>query len=350
MKIAVITHHWPYNFGANLQVLATVKYLQKSGHQVSVINYRIPEKIQKYQKQVSPIQLEVHEKFCQEYLPESSLCFNQEDIINMAREEKFDVVISGSDAVLRLWQKNTREDTQFPNPFWLDWTEEVGIKRKGILAGSSMATDYWRLPSETKRGIREVLGKMDYISVRDGWTQILLSIISQNKYQVKFCPDPVFLLNEVMSIPEEYAQKPKAEKGQYILLSFYKNTVSDQWIKDFVEVCHGQGFKVYSLPFPEHEVSGPVDQVISLPLSPLEWYAWIQNAAGYVGFRFHPIVSALVNQVPFVAFDRYEKRYIRRLWLQTLTQPLFRFSSKTYDLCWRSQRAKYCFNTEQGEF
>ncbi len=351
MKIAIITYHFLYNFGANLQILATVKYLEKLGHEVCVLNYRPPELVEKYRKTVSPIQADAHQQFCELYLPESPVCANQEDIIKVAAEENFDVVISGSDAVLRLWTKNVREDTRFPNPFWLTWTDKVGVKRKGVLAASSMGTNYFSFPQEVRSGIREALKQMDYISIRDRWTKMLLSLISRNQYSLKLCPDPVVMLNEVISIPEEYSQEAVAEKNKYILLSVYKNTVSEQWIKDFVEAAHSKGLKVYSLPFAEYEVQGAVDKVIGFPLSPLAWYSWIQNAAAYVGVRFHPIVCALVNQVPFVALDQYElnchPKRLRNKILAKLLKPLIRFSSKTYDVCWTAKRTKYCLNPRQ---
>ena len=75
------------------------------------------------------------------------------------------------------------------------------------------------------------------------------------------------------------------------------------------------------------------DKVIELPLSPFEWYAWIQNAAGYVGVRFHAIVSAITNGVPYVAFDNYEWRSIR-------------LSSKTFDLCKQAGVPEFCLNRQ----
>ncbi|MGK7933251.1 MAG: polysaccharide pyruvyl transferase family protein [Microcystaceae cyanobacterium] len=353
MKIGIITYHFLCNFGANLQVLATVKYLEKLGHQVCVLNYRPPELVEKYKETVPSLQSDAHQQYCETYLPESSICGNQEAIVRVAAEEKFDVVIAGSDAVLRLWTKNLREDTKFPNPFWLTWTEEVGVKRKGVLAASSMGTNYLSFSSDVKSGIREALSRMNHVTVRDRWTKTLLSLISRNRYPLKICPDPVVMMNEVMSIPEEYAKEAIAEKNKYVLLSVYKNTVSEQWITDFVEAAHIKGYKVYSLPLPEYEVQGVVDKVIGFPLSPLEWYAWIQNAAAYVGVRFHPIVCALVNQVPFVALDQYE---LESNWnpqrrkdkiLSKLLGSLIRFSSKTYDVCSTAKRTQYCLNPQQ---
>jgi len=349
VKIGIITYHFLYNFGANLQILATIKYLEKLGHQVCVLNYRPPELVEKYRKTVASIQAEAHQQFCDLYLPESPVCENQEALIKFATEAKFDVIISGSDAVLRLWQKNVREDTRFPNPFWLTWTEQVGVKRKGVLAASSMGTNYLTFPKEVRSGIREALKKMNYITIRDRWTKTLLSLISYNQYSLKLCPDPVIMLNEVFAIPEQYSQEAVAKRKEYILLSIYKDTVSKQWIKDFIETAHNKGLEVYSLPLPEYEVQGNFDKIIGFPLSPLEWYAWIQNAAAYVGVRFHPIVCALTNQVPFVALDQYEwgiKRRRDRILTKPL-RPLLRFSSKTYDVCWSAKLTKYCLNPVQ---
>ena len=44
MKIAILTHHWVMNFGANLQALATYNFLKLLGHEVIFLNYRPPQK------------------------------------------------------------------------------------------------------------------------------------------------------------------------------------------------------------------------------------------------------------------------------------------------------------------
>ena len=150
------------------------------------------------------------------------------------------------------------------------------------------------------------------------------------------CSDPVNLLNEVYSLPDEMTEESQKHSKQYILLSFFKGMVSDLWLQDFIEIAHKQNLYVYSLPLPEQVVDVAVDKVIGLPLSPLEWFAWIQNAAGYVGVRFHAAVSAITNGVPFVAFDNYEWRSVR-------------ITSKTYDLCKQAGVPEFCFNKRLRE-
>lgn len=348
MKIGILTHHWVYNFGANLQVLSTVKYLEKLGHEVYVLNYRIPALVEKYQNTVPSAQAKTHEDFCASYLSETLVCQNQEEITQVAAELQLDTVICGSDAVLRLDINSTREDLGFPNPFWLTWTESVGVKRKGLLAASVMGSNYFNLPPAIKKGIQEALASMDYATIRDRWTQFSLSFVSKSWANISFCPDPVMLLEE-SDLREEISNFTPPEKGTYIVLSVYKHTVTDEWVESFVQQAHQHGFMVYSLPQPEYEVIRPVDKVIPLPLSPLSWYSWIKNAAAYIGVRFHPIVCAMVNQVPFVALDNYEISLKGRLTRVTTkpVRPLLRFSSKTFDLCARAQKTKYCLNRKQ---
>jgi len=348
MKIGILTHHWVYNFGANLQVLSTVKYLEQLGHEVYVLNYRIPALVEKYQKTVPAAQAKAHEDFCASYLSQTPVCENQEEITQVAAKLQLDAVICGSDAVLRLNINSTREDLGFPNPFWLTWTESVGVKSKGFLAASAMGSNYFNLPPNVKQGIQQALSSLDYATIRDKWTQFSLSFVSKNWTNLSFCPDPVMVLEEG-SLREEVSNFNLAEKGGYILLSIYEHTVTDEWVESFVEKAHQHGFMVYSLPQPEYEVTRPVDKVIPLPLSPLSWYGWIKNAAAYVGVRFHPIVCAMVNDVPFVALDNYELSVKRRL-TRVATKPiapLLRFSSKTYDLCSRAKQTKYCLNPKQ---
>ena len=51
--------------------------------------------------------------------------------------------------------------------------------------------------------------------------------------------------------------------------------------------------------------SHPFKHSISIPLSPLDWYALIKYSAGYVGSNMHPIVSSLANGVPCYSLDNW---------------------------------------------
>lgn len=344
MKIGVLTHHWLYNFGANLQALTTSNYLKSLGHEVLFINYRPPELIERYESIVSYEQSLEHQRFCDLFLLETHISSSEEEVIDLAKALNLDVAISGSDAVLRLNAFSSRSDLTFPNPFWLTWTDKVGgVRRKGFLAASCMGSNYFKLSSSTKNEVKEAILQLNYLSVRDKWTKWMLSSIVKGQTKISFCPDPVVVLDEYGSFPTVDNVPLSEEAGTYILLSFYDGMISAEWVSEFVRLSHSLGYKVYTLPLPECEVNLEVDKVLKLPMSPIAWYSWIKSARAYVGVRFHPVVCAFINDVPFIAVDNYGISFGRRLTKVALKPftPVTNYSSKTYDFCKRVNKEKY---------
>ena len=346
MNVGILTHHWLYNFGANLQALATQQCLQSLGHNPVILNYRPPQLVEKYEQLCSETQKQAHAEFRDRYLIETPVCSNSDEVRQEAQAANLQVVVSGSDAVLRIDNTQQREDLNFPNPFWLDWAVRMGM-RTGFLAASSMGSNYLSLPSRTRGEMGRLLQEIDHVGVRDRWTKLMLWVCNRQA-NIHFCPDPVSVFNEVVS--DELYPCPANE--DYILVSLYKDTRNEQWIRNLIDIAHAEGLKVFSLPHPELELEGPFDRVLRLPMSPLQWYAWLKHAKGYIGVRFHPIMISLVNKVPFVALDQYESalrfrnRYVTRF-ATALILPWRRNTSKTYDLARRADRVEYCLNRRQ---
>lgn len=344
MRIGILTHHWVYNFGANLQALAINRLLRMLGHDAWIINYRPIEKEARYREQVPSCQVELHEEVCRKFMQQTPLCTTEADIIRVSGDFGFDAIWVGSDAVFRLDLRSNQPDKTFPNPFWLQWTNSGGLKipRKEALAVSAMGTNFLTLPRKIRKGIKDAIRAMHGISVRDRWTWLMLSLISGGRPSIIFCPDPVFVLNDICRIPDEYQVELPFVRDKYILLSVERNQFTDKWINDFVRLSHLHGFLVVSLPFPENQVDLPVDYVIPLPLSPLSWYSLIKNSSGFVGYRMHPIVCSMVNAVPFVSIDTYG-------WLRLFGRTIrIRYSSKTYDLCSLAGLARFCLSPKQA--
>jgi len=344
MKVGIITHHWLGNFGANLQALSTVRVLRSLGHDPIILNYRIPVIAEKYAEQVCPEQLAIHEQFCRDFLPESEVCIDQQSVADVASRLNLDAVVSGSDAVLRLVKGSDREDLSFPNSFWLTWAQEQGI-RTGFLAASSMGSAYYQLDKEVRRGVRQAVSVVDVCSVRDRWTAFMLMLCGVSPFKVKHCPDPVSALSGVL----QDSDLPEIDSGAepYILLSRYSHMLSDEWIAGFVKAANAQGYKVYGLPQPDEEMTGPFDRILKLPMSPLEWYQWIAKSSGYIGVRFHPIMIAQTCGIPFVALDEYDAAFKMKGRIGSRVakamRPLARNMSKTYDLSRRIGCEQYVY-------
>src|SRR6056297_1955798 len=102
MKIGILTYHFVYNFGANLQVYSTFNYLKKQGYSPLVINY-IPEDLEEgYTKSNHPEQILAHKTFISENLECSEICRSEKDIAKTIEKNDIKSVIVGSDAVLKL--------------------------------------------------------------------------------------------------------------------------------------------------------------------------------------------------------------------------------------------------------
>jgi hypothetical protein len=336
MKIFILTHHWQPNFGANLQVTSTFHYLKKMGHEVTVLNYRPLLTERGYCKKILKEQIECHDKHCVEMLMQSEVLRNENDLTEYCESNRCDVLILGSDAMFRVRNdKNAPENCRFPNPFWLQWCSRLSQRpRVGVLAASSMGTYYRFLPKAQKRDVARYLCEFDYVSVRDRWTKNMVNHITQGILSPDLCPDPVCLLNDVIDLPESVCQEPRSVSDPYILLSFSPKYLAKNWIHKFVEIAHSKNLYVFSLPMPETTVQLPVDRILPLPMSPLEWYAWIKYSNGVISYRFHPIACSIFNSVPFISLDNSGPMYFYTF--------AIRRASKTYDLCMSVKGTNRC--------
>lgn len=337
MKIALITHHWVPNFGANLQALASFNYL-KQKHDVTVINYVYAPLLKRYKDIVCEKQLEEHANFCRTYLRMSPLLNNEDQIVEYCANEQFDIIISGSDAIFRLSKEMNTHEGPFPNPFWLTWAKKRKgyMPRTGFISGSMMGASYYSFPRSLKEKIRNELKSVDFISVRDIWTKWMFQLITCNEINPVVSPDPVSVLNNNLkpTINDlEHIKNIQEINGKYILYSARPERVSLQWLEELKRILNSKGYELYGLPMPEMEMEGTFDKNISLPLSPILWYNWIKYSAGFIGERFHPIACALFNRVPFMCMDNYRKRGIKGH-LSFIQIPI---TSKIYDLCVQSR-------------
>lgn len=68
---------------------------------------------------------------------------------------------------------------------------------------------------------------------------------------------------------------------------------------EFVELASNKDLVCVSLPFAQIRSAIKCPYEISLPLSPIDWYALIKYSSGYIGNNMHPIVVSLHNQISF---------------------------------------------------
>ena len=352
MKIGLLTYHYVYNFGANLQVLSTLWHLLSKGYDVKIIDWRPKDTQVAYNNITSKEQRDAHAKIWSEYYKLTDLCETKKDVLSVIEKERFDAVVIGSDAVLQYRPvmselRMTRKflprvffrqmEQTFPNPYFgLVKGDKIKVAYISVSAQNSpiKTLSFWE-----KRIMRKYLESVSFFTVRDTWTQDYIRTIENRKRTPPITPDPVFSFNsnckDILDVEEKkfWLKFHYLKKQKYILVSFKKQfeTKDNLWAIKFEKIALNAGYVVYSLPYPQEAYSFGLSQKIDLPLSPLEWYLLIKNSCGYVGNNMHPIVTSIHNKVPFFVFDNYTKK-----------EDIY--SSKIYDLLNKLGLLDYYYN------
>ncbi len=340
MKIGILTFHYSCNFGAGLQALATQEFLRARGIDAVVINYRDPSKVEKYQQAIAPAQAEMHEHFCRDFLRQSPLLRDGREVESYCKET-LDAIWVGSDAVFSVKAKYDPRhlarkllgrsadalalgaDGDLP-PYFAPWSSEQGIRPlvKASIAASATGTPFYFLGLRRSREAQRWLNDFDVVSVRDHWTRRMVRALTWGRQRVMICPDPVFVLNQSIPLPECVLPDGDAET-----LIFVSGKFPDEWLKRLRRIAHEHGYRLANLPNPENEFKFACSDVeLSLPMSPLQWYGLLARAGGFIGTRFHAMVSCLANQTPAISVDSGPPAL----------DPLYRYGSKYRDLCLRA--------------
>lgn len=316
MKVGILTLHRPANFGANLQAYASSAYIRSLGHDVRVIDYVRPRDIG-YAGSVPPAQMEAHRRFVERRLPLTRRVTDAEGLRQVVREEGFDIILVGADAV---W--NTPRDGGVYFAQWLFADPALAARtRVASLAPAHMASStarpgdgFSRLPAGVRQELRGCLERFCYVTVRDKWTRDIINrdLFGSRPFVTRVCADPVFRLPLLVGALPEWeggALQPKS----YIVMTLPRRWGEGRvfgrrrrrWFARFKGLVHCAGYSLVELPLPEGPSGMPFDRSAGLPLDPAQWFLWIRNSAGFCGLRFHAVVSAMACGVPFYSMDSY---------------------------------------------
>ncbi|MBE0652886.1 MAG: polysaccharide pyruvyl transferase family protein, partial [Bacteroidales bacterium] len=334
MKVGILTYHYICNFGAQLQAYATVSGLKKLGFEPVVIDFVHTDLMTEYYgKEVSASQQEAHAQFVRDFLPITERCTTEAEITDVVDKHDIRNIIVGSDAVFLLTYPARRySDTRYPSIYWMGWLNKCknypDIRVFG-LSVSAMGTNFLRLPKSYIPGLRKSLDNFKAIYYRDQWTRWFLSY-RLGRHGLKRSPDPVLAFNAL--VDKAVMDKVSVPvSGKYVLygISGRMGEKHHELLLEIKKRVNARGFQFIALPFPEGYYSALDDTRITEALSPLQWYALIKGASGYIGEKFHPVIISIHNEVPFFAIDRNGDRVSRRF----LIPVHLKFQSKTWDTC-----------------
>lgn len=323
MNIGILTFYRVANFGANLQAVSTYHYLLKNGHNPIFILYESQETLDRLQKrQANDKQKAEHIHFVDStILKQTFRCSNAEDIKHAIKEYQLDAIIIGSDAVLQHHPLRTRikkgkrkpfyiismvPERLFPNCFW-----GCGLTTKNIpiamMSVSSQNSAYQYFGKRLNKKMNEVLEQMKYISVRDTWTQKMISSITNNKIIPPITPDPVFAFNTNAKhlVPCEKDLKEKYKLPEkYALISLFHQDITLTQMEELKEEFKKHNIHCVAFPMPTGlNFQHPFDYCIDIPLPVIDWYGLIKYASAYIGSNMHPIIVSLHNGTPCYSID-----------------------------------------------
>ena len=315
MRVGLLTYHWVPNFGAQLQTLSTYKYLERNQYDPLIINW-VPNDTKKYYERIVEFaQREKHADFLRNNCQMTEEFSKSDDFSVVLEKNGITHVVIGSDSLFNIAKpkfdlckrKRTTpsEDHTFPNPFWGKGFEELPHIGLSISSQNAKFTDF-----KDERDITsEILKRFRVVTVRDKWTQTMVSYLSKGAIEPTVTPDPVFGFNSnvstVMTKDEILSKFNLPEK--YVLLSFTSGRMraKQEWLDSITRMFHEEGYCCVMLPMLAGGQTMHLDISIPLPLSPIDWYYLIKYSSGYIGVLMHPIVVSLHNAVPFFSFDHY---------------------------------------------
>lgn len=323
MNVGILTYHFVSNFGANLQTLSTYKHIENAGHTPIIINW-VPEDLEKYYlDNVSEQQNDAHRVFAQTYYKNiTKVCRTTQEIAREIDSFEIDLVIIGSDAVFTYIPRLSRFhlcrrgivyvkpciDSDFPNPFWGDFVSYVNRPIKvAVMSASAQNTEYKKIIGRSlKKKFAKAIGVFNYLSVRDVWTQNMLSYLTSGEIEPIITPDPVFAFQyNVSPNRSEYVKRNLNIEEPYAIISLTGKYVNDKWLCELEELFANHGITLIGLPQTNKSFSSVLKNNLSFPISPLDWYNIIRESVGYVGELMHPVLVSLHNSVPVYVFDKY---------------------------------------------
>lgn len=306
MRIGILTYHTPCNFGANLQAYASYKYFTSLGIDTWIINYSLVSD-NSYDISVEA-QKEAHWNFSQDVLRVTRVV-NSESLHDLVREMNFDAIGVGADAI---WNKRIVDDLRV---FFCDWIFKSDLKERVkvfALSPAFMGQTYSDLPLDVKKDFKSALEQFTYLNARDQWTAHIVNKEIVGYELIKnINPDPVFMLDKFVDV--EWKHPDSVHSKKYYLISLPKDYTKSMcvlkriWVKRLISLLHRKGYQLVEIPTPDGTSGIDSDYIVPYPIDPLQWYLWIKNAKGYIGIRFHAIVSSLSAGTPFLSLDTYGK-------------------------------------------
>lgn len=318
MKIGILTFHNAINYGAILQCYALKEFLIQRGHDVQVIDYRVPA-IEDY-KRLLPYSLISKQKGVLK-----KIVFFLVNLVLYKRKRKvkkvFDVFLrSQLNLTKRVYSANEMSTGYDYIFFGSDqiWSPKICSGFDPILWGqfkkdrmkfvtyaasfgelSFLSADQWVY-------IQKHISVFDFVSVRENVVKDVLC--EKTRRPIDCCIDPTLIVDKNVLLSN--VKRPKYDN--YILLY---NVTKDNKSIDFVcRIAARLKCKVVFIEVkPTLHLKKKKDVIYKEGISPEEFLGYIKYARFVVGNSFHLIALSIVMETNFYSLDSYRPERVLNL-------------------------------------
>lgn len=320
MKIGIVTFHSAHNYGAVLQAWSLQQYLKQQGHEVEIVNLRLPviDKIYRlsYRSHVkvckssvvnnmineclyqarcfytcckNPGKREKYRKF-ERFINEKLPVTREYDCYEKLKEANlhYDALIAGSD---QIWNAVMMKEI---NPaYFLQFGNKDALR---ISYAASIGTE--EIPKEYGILFDRYLRDFDAVSVRE--KKAREQVMQHTDQPVALISDPTFLLKREDF--EEISKKPKAQ-GRYIYVHNVHlkrvdsalNGVAEELSKRLgIPIIHNWNKKIYKNE--KGHFTGGIEEFLGL----------VSEAEYVVTNSFHCTVFAIIFHKNFITVPHYQ--------------------------------------------
>lgn len=298
MKVGIATFHWSNNYGAVMQAHALQVYLEERGHLVEILDFRPGGHAPRWKKWIGKNRRECIKKwsvlhkqrlfdsFRKQHLKLSAV--SAADKIELKRfEGEYDTLIAGSDQV---WNPRWLEQFDGMFDFYFLSFGRKGVKRISYAASIGHSHEH-SLEEHWQKKLAERLPGINVISVRERSSIPLVEALCGRK-DAKLVVDPTILL------PREYYERmvgsAHGSTGHYVF-SYLLHGLEDD-AQEVLEAFIDQDVKIVRCD----AVKTGLHKGYVLPM-PVQWLAYIRDAAYIVTNSFHAVVFSLIFHTPFTA-------------------------------------------------
>lgn len=296
MRIGSISFAAVDNYGAVLQAYALSRVLAQSGHQTTVLDYRI-RSVQFFDRlrtmhfsyarhapwpvfAAAPqmfLRIRRLEQFRRTHLNRTPVLYEDSDFRGMTRD--LDAIITGSDEIFR----SGSTGLVYP-PFYLDFADPVRQKLVAYAACSGGMSDF----GGENNQVAAWLNRFHHISVRDECTRSMVKHFTGRDPQMVLDPTLLWKFDE-LSLPE-----PET-RGHVLVYGFFRSPETDRMVR---AVADRLGVPMVSVGWASKYAHRNV-----VAADPLEWLACFKHAGLVFTNCFHGLMFSALYRRDFLIFE-----------------------------------------------